>query len=357
LRLSLFSLPNNKKMSPKVYIVLVNYNGWKVTIECLESVLRSDYSNFQVIVVDNASKDNSIANILSWARGRQSAGVGNPQLARLTNPPLEKPINYVFYESEPAPDAVSRHKKSGDHSLILIQSGENRGFAAGNNIGIRYASVRNDAAYIWLLNNDTVVEADALSALVKKAGEYEKKRQKVGMIGAKLLYYDSPDRLQGVAGLYNKWFARSKHLGSFEVDRGQYDSETVTDKMDYPIGASLFVPTEFIKDVGPMCEDYFLYFEELDWAVRGKAKGWQLGYCWQARVYHKEGSSAGANSRVPWGKSKVADFCSIRNRILISKKFYPLQLWSVKLGFILVIINRIRRRQFDRVTWVFKDIL
>lgn len=337
---------------PRVYIILVNYNGWKETIECLESVLRLDYPNFQVIVVDNASADDSMAHILSWAQGRQSAGAGNHRLARLTNPPLKKPVSYVLYESEPAPDAISRHKKDGVHSLIMIQSGENRGFAAGNNIGIRYATARNDATYIWLLNNDTVVEADALSVLVKKAGEYEKKRQKVGMIGAKLLYYDSPDRIQGVAGLYNKWFARTKHLGSLEVDRGQYDNETVAGKMDYPIGASLFVSTDFIKDVGRMCEDYFLYFEELDWAVRGAAKGWQLGYCWQATVYHKEGRSAGASSTKPQEKSTIADFYSIRNRILISKKYYPLQLWSVKLSFILVIINRLRRRQFDRLRWI-----
>ena len=340
-------------MHPKVYIILVNYNGWKDTIECLESVLRSDYPNFQVIVVDNASVDDSMVHILSWAQGLQSADVGNPQLACLTNPPLEKPVSYVLYETEPTPDVVSRHEKSGDHSLILIQSGENRGFAAGNNIGILYASARNDAAYIWLLNNDTVVDADALRALVKKAGEYEKKRQKVGMIGAKLLYYDSPDRLQGVAGLYNKWFALTKHLGSFEVDRGQYDNETVADKMDYPIGASLFVSTDFIKDVGPMCEDYFLYFEELDWAVRGRAKGWQLGYCWQARVFHKEGSSAGADTRKPQEKNAIADFYSVRNRILFTKQFFPLQLITVRLGFVFVILNRIRRNQFDRIRLVF----
>lgn len=335
---------------PRVYIILVNYNGWKETIECLESVLRLDYPNFQVIVVDNASADGSMAHIMSWAQGRQSAGTGNHRLARLTNPPLKKPVSYVLYESEPTPDSVSLYnKKSGNHSLIMIQSGENRGFAAGNNIGIRYVSARNDAAYIWLLNNDTVVEADALSAIVKKVGEYEKKRQKVGMIGAKLLYYDSPDRLQGVAGLYNKWFARPKHLGSFEVDHGQYDNEIVAGKMDYPIGASLFVSADFIKDVGPMCEDYFLYFEELDWAVRGAAKGWQLGYCWQATVYHKEGSSAGACSTKLQEKSVIADFYSIRNRVLFTRKFFPIQLMTVILGFIFVIFNRIRRRQFDRL--------
>jgi hypothetical protein len=311
-----------------------------------------DYLHFQVIVVDNASNDDSTAHILSWAQGDQSACVGNPQLAHLTNPPLAKPIPYMLYKSEPSSDAILRHKQSEEHSLILIQSGENRGFAAGNNIGIRYALAKNDADYIWLLNNDTVTEADALSALVKKAGEYDRQLQKVGMMGSKLLFYDYPSKIQGVAGLYNKWFALSKHLGMFEEDRGQYDNEGIVLRMDYPIGASLFVPVDFIKDVGTMCEDYFLYFEELDWTAQGRAKGWQLGYCWQSMVYHKEGNSTNANSRKPQEKSAFADFYSIRNRILFTKKFYPTQLPIVRLSFFFVLLNRIRRRQFDRVGWI-----
>jgi hypothetical protein len=236
-----------------------------------------------------------------------------------------------------------------NNQLILIQSEENRGFAAGNNIGIQYALARGDAGYIWLLNNDTVVEASTLNALVNKACDYNVKKHKIGIIGAKLLYYSDPDIIQGVAGLYNKWFAISRHLGIFENDHGQYDNEAIAGKMDYSIGASLFVSVPFIKEVGLMCEDYFLYFEEIDWAVRGKAKGWQLGYCWQAKVFHKEGHSAGANSKKLQEKSKIADFYSVRNRIIFTKKFYPMCLWTVRLGFIFVIINRIRRRQFDRV--------
>jgi len=340
--------------NPKVYIILINHNGWKDTIECLESVLRSDYQNFQVVVVDNASTDDSMTHILSWAKGCQSAGVKNYQLTHLTNPPLKKPISNSLYESGSLPDAISWHK-DGDHSLILIQSGENRGFAAGNNIGIRYASVREDAVYIWLLNNDTVVEADALSALVRKADEYQEKRQRTGIIGAKLLYYDLPDSLQGVGGVYNTWFAKSKHLGGFEVDYGQYDNETVVGRIDYPIGASLFVSMDYIRDVGPLCEDYFLYFEELDWVVRGKAKGWQLGYCWQSKVYHKEGSSTGACSMKLQEKSRIADFYNIRNRVLFTKKYFPARLPTVRLSLLFVLFNRIRRKQFDRLSWILKN--
>ena len=342
-------------VSPKVYIILVNFNGWKDTVECLESVLRSDYPDFQVIVVDNASKDRSLEQIAAWARGREDARAANPRLAGLIRPPIEKPVECSCYASEILSDSASLPPDDGNRPLILISSGENRGFAAGNNIGISYALAKNDASFIWLLNNDTVIEAGTLTALVNKARTYEKEGRKVGMIGAKLMYYDFPDRIQGVAGLYNKWFARSKHLGMFEEDRGQYDDENIALRMDYPIGASLFVPVDFIRDVGLMCEDYFLYFEELDWAVRGRAKGWQLGYCWQARVFHKEGSSAGADTRKPREKSAIADFHSIRNRIVFTKKFFPAQLPTVRLGLLFVLLNRIRRGQFDRLEWVISE--
>lgn len=343
-------------MHPKVYIILVNYNGWKDTIECLESVLRSDYPNFQVIVVDNASTDNSVAHILAWAKGYEFASAANPQMVPFTFPSIKKPIRSFFYKLQASTDALSLRTNGENCPLILIQSEKNRGFAAGNNIGISYALAKKDAVNIWLLNNDTVVEAGTLSTLVRKARKYAEVGQKVGMIGAKLLYYDSPDRIQGVAGLYNKWFARTKHLGMFEEDRGQYDNEGVALKMDYPIGASLFVSVDFIKDVGLMSEDYFLYFEEMDWAFRGRGKGWRLGYCWQARIFHKEGCSAGADSRKPHEKSAIADYHSIRNRILFTKKFYPAQLPTVRLSFLIVLFNRIRRGQFDRVKWLINNI-
>ncbi len=344
-------------MHPKVYIVLVNYNGWKDTIECLESVFRSDYPNFQVVVVDNLSADNSMTHILSWAKGDKYAGFENPQLARLTRPQITKPIECVFYNTQALFSSVSFNERNSNNPLVLIQSGENKGFAAGNNAGINYSFAKNDADYIWLLNNDTVVESGALRALVEKAIFYKENQQRVGIIGAKLLYYNDPNMIQGVAGIYNKWFAISKHLGIFEDDHGQYDNEAIAGKMDYSIGASLFVSAPFIKGVGLMCEDYFLYFEDIDWAVRGKAKGWHLGYCWQARVFHKEGNSTGACYQKPFGKSAIADFHSIRNRILFTNKFYPIHLWTVKLSFIAVIINRLRRRQFDRVLSVINLII
>ncbi|HIP33256.1 MAG TPA: hypothetical protein EYG89_00650 [Bacteroidia bacterium] len=117
----------------------------------------------------------------------------------------------------------------------------------------------------------------------------------------------------------------------------------------------MLVSKGFIKEVGLMCEDYFLYFEELDWAIRGKKKGYQLGYCWESKVYHKEGGSIGSSSKGE-EKSEIADYYGLRNRIVFTKKFYPKYLLSVYLGFIMVIWNRIRRGHFKRILKILKLI-
>jgi len=115
----------------------------------------------------------------------------------------------------------------------------------------------------------------------------------------------------------------------------------------------MFVSREFIEDVGFMFEDYFLYYEELDWILRGKRKGWQIGYCWDSVVYHKEGASIGSNIEGK-KKSELADYYFFRNRIKFTKKFCPQFLITVYLGFIITVFNRIRRGQFRRLKLIWK---
>jgi len=355
---------------PKVYIIVLNYNGWADTIECLESVLRNNYPNYQVIVVDNNSPNHSMEYIKAWAEGKLDVWVKpDHPLRHLSFPPIKKPISYVYYTREEAEKGgncnleKSFHQPTSksfshsvaqpadyttNHPLILIQTGRNLGFAGGNNVAIRYALAKDDFEYIWFLNNDTVIERDTLSKLVQKFEKYRKLPKKIGIVGSKLLYYDNPKMIQGIGGIYNKWFAVAKHLGVFEEDKGQYDNEEVLDKIDYIIGASMLVSRDFIKEVGLMCEDYFLYFEELDWTLRGNQKGYGLGYCWESKVYHKEGKSIGSSSKGE-KKSEIADYYGLRNRIVFTKKFFPKYLWSVYLGFLVVIWNRIKRGQFKRI--------
>lgn len=330
-----------------VYIILLNYNGWKDTIECLESIFKLYYYSFRVIVVDNNSPNNSLEYLKRWAAGDLMVEFKNKALQHLTDPALPKPVHFKLYTKEEAEKEVPACNATTD--LIFIQAGENRGFAAGNNIGIQFALKDPACEFVWLLNNDTVVEKDVLS---KMEVHYKAYSGKLGILGSKLLYYHNPTEIQAIAGKYNKWLGTTSHLGGNSTDNGQFDS-TYPLVADYIVGASMFVSKAFINEVGLMQEDYFLYFEELDWSFRGKRKGWKIDVCTESRVYHKEGASINANE----SKSELADFYSLRNRILFTRRFTPIALPSVYLSMIGVAFNRLRRGQPERLSLIFKVLL
>lgn len=308
----------------RVVIIIVNYKGAADTVECIQSLWRLSYPSFHVIVVDNDSRDGSVETI------------------------------------QCAIDELTHAKPNTDlqnaKTIELLISTENKGFSGGNNVGIRRALEIGSFDYFWILNNDTLVDENCLNFLIAAFEEYQKGGIKVGIIGTKLLYYHSRDTINSVGGLYNPVLAKPRHLGEGERDLGQYDRAEVAQHLDYITGASMFVSKDFILDVGLLCEDYFIYFEELDWILRGKQKGWQLGYCWRARVYHKEGRSVGTH-RVAKMRSALSDFWLQRNRLFFTKKYYPYFLPFVYVTFVVVIFNRILRGQFKRLSWIILLLL
>ncbi|NPV00495.1 MAG: glycosyltransferase family 2 protein [Brevinematales bacterium] len=351
-----------KPITPEVAIILVNYKNYRQTLECLESLIRGDYTNFRAVVVDNGSDNESLDEMIKWADGTTEwDGWETSEMRPYSDPPVKKPVPYVVYTRKEAEQGGSPAKEAKAlrtpgalplaHPLVFIRSDENLGFAGGNNLGIRYAQAAGNAGYYWLLNTDTVVRKDTLSELT--AYMERPAHWKTGMTGGKLLYYHSPDTIQCVSGLLNPKYATSKNLGAFEKDHGQYDREDIP--IDYIQGACMFIRAQCLADTGPMNEEYFLYFEEPDWAIRVKRAGWDLGYCPKAVVYHKEGGSMGY-SPVKKTKPEMMDYYSFRSRILFTKKYYPRNLWLVKLSFIGVIINRILRLQFGRIRLIIDTV-
>lgn len=300
-------------MNKKVYIILLNYNGWKDTIECLESVLKSNYENYQIIVVDNDSPNKSMEYIIKWAEGKQEVIYDkNSQLKHLSQPFESKPLPYIFYTKDEAINGGNKAKESKlRNSIIFIQSGKNGGFASGNNIGITYALQKDDFEYIWLLNNDTVIEKNTLSIMINKFEEKNQRKQ-IGIMGSKLMYYHNPNIIQSMGGVYSNWTTKSFHLGNKEQDNGQYDNDEFIKDVSFPVGASMLVSKQFLKDVGLLNEEYFMYFEELDWMERAKGKGYSLDICWDAKVYHKEGNSTRSDSKQSQ-KSDLSRFSSARS--------------------------------------------
>ncbi|QXE92340.1 glycosyltransferase family 2 protein [Geomonas subterranea] len=325
------------------YVILVNYNGWRDTLECLETLLRSEYRDFRVVVCDNGSTDNSLERIGAWAAGTEPAQVGG-RYARLAASPLDRPIPFVRYGKAAAEAGGDRDENA---PLILVECGANLGFAGGNNVGLRYALARG-CDWVWLLNNDTVVEPQALGNLVDRlAGT-----PGAGICGSTLLLYGEPSRVQALGGgWYCRWLGLAWHLGRLGRWPQRVDRDQVERRMSYPVGASMLVSADFLREVGLMCEEYFLFFEELDWVLRSRGR-FRMLYAPDSVVYHKVGGAIGTSSH-PGRKSLACDYWNIRNRIFFTRRWYPAALPTVYLTLAGALLTRALLGKWDRVAMIF----
>lgn len=325
---------------PHVYVVVTNWNGWKNSIECLESLLRMDYPNYTLLLCDNASSDSSLEQIRRWAQGEIAAEVANPLLAGLTTPPVPKPVRFLEIHDEERVGSTP----PGRVPLVLLHTGSNGGYARGCNAGIRYALAQGDFEFVWTLNNDIVVRPDALTHLVERM----KESPQVGICGATVLYYHTPARVQVCGGgRYNKWLGRVAHIGKSRPATRLPARLEVETKMDYVYGAAMLIRRSFLEEVGLMDEDYFAYFEELDWAARAKGR-FSLAYGPSAVIYHKEGGTLGTN-QIPAYQSLRAEYYSTRNRIGFTRRYHPLSTPSVLFAVGLSAVDRSLRFRWKNV--------
>ncbi len=316
--------------SALVYIVVLNWNGYSDTLVCLNSLLAILYDNYRIIVCDNNSQDKSIDKLQEWSKERS----------------IDLIIKY--YDREPQPLFLEQQGKA--NSILLIQTGANLGFAGGNNIGIKYALADHQCEYIWILNNDTIVDVNALSALVEKC----QRDRKIGICGSKLLFFSDPSLVQAWGGgTYNKWTGVAKELGrGVSIDR-VVDEVLVDKTIDYVVGASMLVSVDFINDIGLMNEEYFLYHEEVDWSTRAIGK-YSMAYAEQSIVYHKDGGSTGSTKTQA---TSLADYYSTRGILIYTKKYFPIAMPVIYLKLIYAIFQRLRRNQFDRIPWILALML
>lgn len=280
-----------------VYIIVLNFNNPNVTLECLESLKCLSFNDYHIILVDNASTDNS------------------------------KDIFYDYLQA--------------NQNIIFLRAKENRGYAAGNNIALQYALKQQDMEYCWILNNDTVVTKDSLSKLY----EYMEMKPDVGICGSKLVYDWDRNKIQGYGGYFNPVFAKGGICKDIEK----------IDRIDYVIGAAVFVRRKFLEDIGLMCEDYFLYCEEIDWAERAKGK-YRIACVPESVVYHKEGASTGGGHEIR-SRSLLSDYYLLRSKLLFTKKFHKKYLPIVYFALIYAIFVRIKNGQYDRIWMIIKLML
>jgi len=289
-------------MNDKVYILVLNYNGWQHTIECLESLLKSSYTNRQIVVLDNNSSDNSVEYVRSWAEGRLKVLVSaDIPLRKLSLPTFDQKIPYVYYgrhEAEEGGDSAVEDSLTQEilqtmrccvYPLVIIQTEGNLGFAGGNNVGIRYALNKGDADYIWLINNDTVVRNDTLTHLVEKA----KESAITGAVGSVHLDYFCPDIIQTIGGsIILKYLGITKSISKDEAYTMQIIETPDQKKLDFISGCSLLVSKKTVSMAGMLDDNYFLYWEDADWSERIKRNGFILTYSIKSVVYHKKSKSS-----------------------------------------------------------------
>lgn len=312
-------------MNP-VAIILVNWNGWRDTVECLASLLLLEYPDFCIVVCDNGSSDDSIAQIKNWA--------------------VRHEVNCAEYRRD---EAEAMRPIAEPPLLTIIRNNENLGFAGGNNVGLRHALAWGDVDYCWILNNDTVVMPDALTHMVARMQQ----QPSVGICGSTIRFYHDRQRIQALGGgHYCRWIGLPWHYGRFGSRGSEIDSNRAEGWMNYVEGASMLVSRQFIDEIGLLCEDYHLYFEEADWANRAKGR-FRLGYAPQSIVYHKVGGSIGTSSN-PANMSYISDYFNVRNRILFTRKFYPVALPTVYLVLFGSMLLRIMLGKLDRAAMILR---
>lgn len=323
-------------MPPRVGVILVNWRGWRDTLLSLETLFSSDYPAFDVVVVDNNSGDDSIQFICAWAAGKRAVEIPPELASRVKAKPMR-----VVTDSVVVDEQTARFNKQDRARLTLICAETNNGFAAGNNLGIGYLRRLGGYDYFWLLNNDAFPAVDALSQLVARA----LKDPSLGQIGATLIYADRPHVVQAHGGaVYDQKSGRAYHVGaeSLVANLAVVRESDIEKRIGYVVGASILVTERYLERIGLMEESYFLYFEELDWAERGKGE-FGLGYARDALVYHKAGGSTQKKAR----RSTLAAYYLARNRIVVTKRFYPECLTKVRMALVSEILKLIVRTRWS----------
>ncbi|MCX5696555.1 MAG: glycosyltransferase family 2 protein [Candidatus Omnitrophica bacterium] len=318
----------------RVTIILINYNNYLDTIECLESLLRIEFPDYQVIVIDNNSTNDSCGKIIGWLKGEIKPDLSSSNLKELVNPPLSKPVPYIYYdficneflakgEGVPVGSAVSSGQKvTMGLRLVLIRLSLNLGFSGANNIGIKFAMNNFPQEYFWFLNNDTVVEKSTLKEMLTTMNS----GSTIGAVGSKILYYDKPDVIQCLGGGEIKWnYDISPYKG--KRDSEPYDREIT----GYITGSSLLIKKEIVEKVGLWDEIFFMLFEDLDYSLRIRGCGYKLYLSARSRVFHKEGASTNRvittkyflgreTQRISFEGFYIVGYYGIRNWIYFNRK-------------------------------------
>jgi len=260
-------------MNPKITIIILNWNGWEDTIECLESLFQINYPNLNIILVDNASEDDSVKKIKKYCL--------NETHIRLKSNVCDVKV-FEYEEKHFDSITLDSIEMDSNEKLILLKNSKNYGYAKGNNIGIRFAFRVFNPDYILLLNNDTVVDKNFLKELIKATDNEEK----VGIYSPKLLKYDNPKIIDSTGHIFHMGCLTDRGFG--KLDKKQYDYKT---KIIGAKGAAGLYKREMLESIGLFKEEYITSYEDAELSWRAYRNSWSAKYVPNSIVYHKGESS------------------------------------------------------------------
>jgi GT2 family glycosyltransferase len=260
--------PENSTASPSVAIILVNWNGYEYSRQCLESLRLCTYRHFKIILIDNASHDNS---------GKKLA--------------------------EEFPE------------VIFHQNNSNLGFTGGNNVGLKLA-LASDFEYSLLLNNDTIVEPNFLEQLIN----YMEDNDTCAAVQPKIFYLHNKALLWNAGGKFHSWIGISRTIGLGKSDSAKYANIQSTDWIS---GCCMLIKNSVVEQVGLLDENFFAYYEDVDWSLRIRKAGYHLTYIPQSTIYHAAGASVKRDIRINEGNlNPVIHFYDTRNHLYLLRKHH-----------------------------------
>ncbi len=287
---------------PKVAVIILNWNGWEDTIDLMESLRRATYEPLLIIIIDNASTNDSVFHIEQWL---------------FTNP-----VSYSVEDRDNIKPCLTDDKQH----FLFVKSAVNLGFCAGNNLGMEWA-VQSGAQYFLVLNNDTLVSPDFLQPMIAVAEQDER----VGLVGGIITYCDEPDTIWWAGGKFNRFLDNERLL----------DRQPLTDlhhhepfETEWVSGCMMLIPSRIYKQFGGYVEAYFIWSEEWDYSLMVSKNGYRLMVAPQSRVCHKVGRSLGIMKPLNY-------YYGIRNGLMFKRKYLSRYIWYPYLFQYLV--NRMAR--------------
>lgn len=319
---------------PRVAIILLNWNGWVDTVECLESLMECDYSNFTVVVVDNGSTDDSVERIEKWAREQSM---------------LSRRKMSLFTCSGDS-DSEWNQLENTDYNIriILVKSKENLGFSKGNNLGIRLAMSLVCPEFIMLLNNDTVVSSSFMKELVHCVVNMSE----CAVVGPLVLFYDRMGRkdiISSAGGRVNWWI----YPGYYPVDEGRAKGDDESNQRvrlcDWVTGAAMLIPRDMVESQ-MLDEDFYFGGEDIDFCLRQKRNGCRVAVCLDSVIWHKIGASRGKKERDEGElQALLRDLASNLRVVRRNSSLWPIHVFAQTITFVMMYVKVIISRSFPSV--------